>query len=87
MAALFRRDKPIRPAFPIPVVEASMSQRLAELQSRQDAALRLIDGLCRTGSGSVQDALLEVRLVLRPAVPVVPGRAEASITNYEKNPW
>lgn len=74
MAALFRRDKPITPEFTVPTAENSTVQRLAELQSRHDAALRLIDGLCPTAAADVRDALLEVRLVLHP---VVQGLAEA----------
>lgn len=58
----------------VPPAEASVTQRLAELQSRHDAALRLIDGLCPTAVTDVRDALLEVRLVLHP---VVQGLAEA----------
>ena len=80
----FRRR--IVPEFTVPPAEATAIQRLAELQSRQDAALRLIDGLCGSVSSEVQDALLEVRLVLRPAVPVVPGRVERSAENYWENP-
>ena len=67
----------------IPPAEASVTQRLAELQSRQDAALRLIDGLCGSVPSEVQDALLEVRLVLRPAVPVAAG-PENTVNNEEK---
>jgi len=80
MGSLFRW-RPAQPEFVVPPFEASTTQRLAELQSRQDAALRLIDGLCRTASGETRDALQDVRLVLRPVAPVVrpatpvPGRS------------
>jgi hypothetical protein len=71
---LFNR---IRPTFVIPPAEASTVQRLADLQSRTDAALRLIDGFAAGRDPDVRDAVLEVRLALRPAVPVVPGYVDA----------
>lgn len=51
------------------------TQRLAELRSRQNAALRLVDQKIAEASTVAEcDALLEVRLMLRPSVPVIPGR-------------
>jgi hypothetical protein len=81
---LFNR---IRPTFEVPPAEASTVQRLADLQSRTDAALRLIDGFAAGRDPDVRDAVLEVRLALRPAVPVVPGYVDARAENYGENPW
>ena len=78
----FRRRIPLE--FTVPPAEASVTQRLAELQSRHDAALRLIDGLCGSVPSEVQDALLEVRLVLRPAAPVM-AVPENTVNNEEKS--
>jgi hypothetical protein len=76
---LFNR---IRPTFVIPPAEASTVQRLADLQSRTDAALRLIDGFAAGRDPDVRDAVLEVRHTLRPAVPVVPGYVDATANKY-----
>lgn len=80
---LFNR---IRPAFVIPPAEATTVQRLAELQSRTDAALRLIDGFAAGPDPDVRDAVLEIRHALRPAVPVVPGYVDARADKYWENP-
>lgn len=52
------------------------AQRLAELRSRQDAAVRILDDLLVAPPSDVRDALLDVRHALRPtSVPVIPGRS------------
>jgi hypothetical protein len=82
---LFNRK--ISPDFIAVPAEASVAQRLAELQSRIDAAQRLIDAFAAGRDPDVRDAVLEVRIALMPplAVPVVPGLS--SIENYGENPW
>lgn len=80
---LFNR---IRPTFEVPPAESSTVQRLAELQSRTDAALRLIDGFAAGRDPDVRDAVLEIRLALRPSVPVVPGYVDATADKYWENP-
>jgi hypothetical protein len=80
---LFNRR--ISPDFIAVPAEPSVVQRLAELHSRIDAALRLCDGFAAGRDPDVRDAVLEVRIALMPpgAVPVVPGLIE----NYGENPW
>lgn len=84
MPGPFRRRERISPDFIAVPAEASVTQQLAELHSRTDAALRLIDGLAAGPDPDVRDAVLEVRLVLRPAV--VPGYTDARANNYWENP-
>lgn len=65
----------ISPDFIAVPVESSVAQQLAELRSRHDAALRLIDSFAAGRDPDVRDAVLEVRIALMPppAVPVVAG--------------
>jgi hypothetical protein len=83
LMGLFNR---IRPTFEVPPAEASTVQRLADLQSRTDAALRLIDGFAAGRDPDVRDAVLEIRHTLRPAVPAVPGYVDATANKYWENP-
>jgi hypothetical protein len=82
---LFNRK--ISPDFIAVPTEPSVVQRLAELHSRIDAALRLCDTFAAGRDPDVRDAVLEVRIALMPpgAVPVVPGLS--SIENYGEKPW
>lgn len=80
---MFRRK--LSPDFIAVPVEPSATQRIAELQSRIDAALRLCDGFAAQRDPDVRDAALEIRHALRPAVPVVPGSDR--FDNYAENPW
>jgi hypothetical protein len=86
MPGLFRRRERLSPDFIAVPAEASTVQRLADLQSRTDAALRLIDGFAAGRDPDVRDAVLEVRHTLRPAVPVVPGYVDATANKYWENP-
>jgi hypothetical protein len=83
---LFSSRRPIQPEFLTATAELSVHQRLAEMQSRTDAALRLIDAFAAGPDPDVRDAVLEIRLALRPAVPVVPGYADRAAANYWENP-
>lgn len=56
-----------------PPAEPSALQKLADAQSRIDAAIRLCDE--HATDPRIRDAVLDIRLALRPAVPVVPGRS------------
>jgi hypothetical protein len=79
---LFTRK--LTPDFIAIPAEASVVQQLAELHSRIDAALRLCDGFAAGRDPDVRDAVLEVRVALKPppAVPVVPG----PVDEYWENP-
>jgi hypothetical protein len=83
---LFRRGERLSPDFLDVPAESSVTQQLAELHSRTDAALRLIDALAAGRDPDVRDAVLEIRLALRPAAPVVQGRVDSIIDNYRENP-
>ncbi len=78
--------------FIAPPVEqvTSDAQQLAELRSRHDAALRLIDELTAASPYGGADQLLDIRLVLAPpAEPVVvpgPSRFARTTANYWENP-
>ncbi len=75
MAFLFR-GKPREPEFVVPPAEASVAQHLADLRSRVDAALRVIDRHAAGDDPDVRDAVLDVRHELRRAVvPVDLGGA------------
>jgi hypothetical protein len=65
---LFSRK--ISPDFIAVPAEASVAQRLAELQSRIDAALRLCDAFAAGRDPDVRDAVLEVRIALMPPLAV-----------------
>jgi hypothetical protein len=94
MASLFRRDKPIRPAYATPPTELpnpGIEAQIADV----DRKLLSIAVFPRSERGQgpewQTDRLLDLRNAIRPAKerkpPVVPGRAEASIENYQENPW
>jgi len=82
----FRRRERISPDFFTVPAEPSIIQRLADLQSCTDAALRLIDAFAAGPDPDVRDAVLEIRLALRPAVPVLPDRVDSIIDNRRENP-
>jgi hypothetical protein len=87
MPSPFRRRERLSPDFIAVPAESSVTQQLAELHSRTDAALRLIDALAAGPDPDVCDAVLEIRLVLRPAAPVVQGYVDTHADEYGKNPW
>jgi hypothetical protein len=84
--APFRRRMRISPDFIAVPAESSVTRQLADLQSRTDAALRLIDGFAAGRDPDVRDAVLEIRHTLRPAVPVAPGYVDATANKYWENP-
>jgi hypothetical protein len=86
MPSPFRRRERLSPDFIAVPAEGGTVQRLADLQSRTDAAVRLIDGFAAGPDPDVRDAALEIRLALRPADPAASGRVDSIIDNYWENP-
>lgn len=76
--------------YQVPPAEASVVSR-REALAGVDIRLSELAGIPpwqRTeGQWDELDRLLDRRMRLRPAVPVVPGRVESIVANYQENPW